>query len=636
MDDEFLDEFVMDANEHVSTLNESLLKLEKDPSDAEAINRIFRAAHTLKGNSATMGFMDISGLAHKMENVLDEVRQGKLELNEDIVDTLLEALDNLESMIEGISCKGPLKDCSSVLANLDSIISPPEDEKKVPGGLIPKTEEITPQSGSKIFKIKVVLSEKTILKSVRAFMVLKNLESLGKIIRGEPDIKKIEEGEFENKFTLYFNTDAASGEVEKRIKSVADVENIELDEEEIIDHMVSQFINKKESIPETEAPVKEIQSIRVGTNKLDNLVNLVGELIINKSRLSQISRDIDHEDLNNTISAFERLSRDLQDTALSMRMVKIAHVFDKFPRMVRDLAKKEGKEIEFILEGKEIELDRTVLDRLGDPLVHLLRNCVDHGIEIPGEREKARKPKKGRIRLSARRIKDQVEILIEDDGKGIDAKALREVAIKKGFFSPDQVEDLMEEELMDLIFKPGFSGAQKVTSVSGRGVGMDVVKTTVSKLGGSVHMTSTKGQGTRFILKLPLSLAIVKALLVNVEKETYAIPMKDVVEVLNLDSFEIKKVKGKEAIIHRGNPIPVLRLGKILNASNGGGVKDSEIIIVEKSNNKTGLVVKRILKQEEVVVKPLGEGLRNNKGISGATILGDGKVALILDVYNLV
>jgi two-component system chemotaxis sensor kinase CheA len=632
MEDEFLDEFVMDAKEHVSVLNESLLTLEKNPSDTEAINRIFRAAHTLKGNSATMGFMDISGLSHMMENVLDEVRQGKLELNEDIVDTLLEALDNLESMVEAVACKGPLRDCSEILANLDSLISQSKEEKHIAKELKQEDEEINPQPESKIFKIKVVFSKNTALKSVRAFMVLKNLESLGKIIKGEPNIKKIEEGEFENEFTLYFDTDAASVEVEKQIMRVADVENLELEEEGIIEEEVKEFIDKNEATSERNAPLKEIQTIRVGTDKLDDLVNMVGELIINKSRLSQISKEIDDEELNNAISAFERLSRDLQDTALSMRMVKVSHIFDKFPRMVRDISKKRGKDIEFILEGKEIELDRTVLDRLGNPLVHLLRNCVDHGIEPPAEREKKGKPKKGKIRISASRIKDQVEILIEDDGKGIDPEELRQTAIKKGFLSPDQIKNLMDDEIMDLIFRPGFSGAKEVTDVSGRGVGMDVVKATVSKLGGSVHITSSKGQGTRFTLKLPLSLAIIKALLVNVDKNTYAIPTKDVVEVLNFDSFELKKVKGREAIIHRGNPIPVLRLEKVLNASNGGKSKDSEIIIVEKSNIKTGLAVKGIQKQEEVVVKPLGEGILNNKGISGATILADGTVALILDV----
>ncbi|MFQ5887508.1 MAG: chemotaxis protein CheA, partial [Candidatus Hydrothermarchaeales archaeon] len=383
-------------------------------------------------------------------------------------------------------------------------------------------------------------------------------------------------------------------------------------------------------------PIKEVQSIRVGTDRLDALVNLVGEMVINKSRLSQIASEADQEPLNNALTALERLLRDLQDLGMSMRLVKVAHVFDRFPRMVRDLAKEMGKDVEFTVEGKEIELDRTVLDRLGDPLVHLLRNCIDHGIEPPEEREKNGKPKKGVVKLSARRIKDHVEIAVEDDGRGINPEELKKAAVRKGFLSSKEAEKLNEEEAIDLIFKPGFSGAKKVTDVSGRGVGMDVVKNMVTKLGGSIQVSSTKGKGSVLSLKLPLSLAIIKVLLVEVKDDVYAIPTKNVVEVLSCKNFKIKTVKGKEAIVHRREPLPVLRLGKILNSYNGEPTKDSKFIVVEKFNKKIGLAVERVLRQEEVVIKSLGEGLTNIAGISGATILGNGKVALILDVYNLV
>jgi two-component system chemotaxis sensor kinase CheA len=624
MSDEFLEEYVLDTNDQLAILNESLLKLEENPKDKDAINCIFRAAHTLKGNSATMGFMDISSLAHKMENILDAVRAGKFEIKRTTIDSLFETLDALEAMVESASNDGVPKDCSKIISRLDSILCAHGEVKKLDRSEEKRKDEAI-ISGSRTFKIRVGLSKSTSLKSVRAFMILKNLSSLGKVVKGEPGIRNIEEGEFEDEFTVYLNTDSAPEEIENQIKKVAEVESFSVQEE----------TSDKECKLEKSA-LKEVKSIRVGTDKLDTLVNLVGELVINKSRMSQVARDVDNEALINALLTFENLTRDLQDTAMSMRMVKVAHVFDKFPRMVRDLARKEGKEVEFIVEGKEIELDRTVLDRLGDPLVHLLRNCVDHGLESTEERTKAGKKPKGVINLSASRVKDHVEIVIEDDGKGIDPESIKEAVIKKGLIDPDKTKNLSSDEIINFIFMPGLSGAKKVTDVSGRGVGMDVVKTTISKLGGSIHVSSNKGLGTQFTLKLPLSLAIIKALLVNSKENVIAIPTKDVAEVLSYESFELKSVNGKEAIIHRGTPLPVLRLNKLLNSSNGEKNRESEFIIVEKSNQKLGLAVEKILKQEEIVVRPLERDLGEISNISGATILGDGKVALILDVHNLI
>jgi two-component system chemotaxis sensor kinase CheA len=624
MSDEFLEEYVLDTNDQLAILNESLLKLEENPKDKDAINCIFRAAHTLKGNSATMGFMDISSLAHKMENILDAVRAGKFEIKRTTIDSLFETLDALEAMVESASNDGVPKDCSKIISRLDSILCAHGEVKKLDRSEEKRKDEAI-ISGSRTFKIRVGLSKSTSLKSVRAFMILKNLSSLGKVVKGEPGIRNIEEGEFEDEFTVYLNTDSAPEEIENQIKKVAEVESVSVQEK----------TSDKECKLEKSA-LKEVKSIRVGTDKLDTLVNLVGELVINKSRMSQVARDVDNEALINALLTFENLTRDLQDTAMSMRMVKVAHVFDKFPRMVRDLARKEGKEVEFIVEGKEIELDRTVLDRLGDPLVHLLRNCVDHGLESTEERTKAGKKPKGVINLSASRVKDHVEIVIEDDGKGIDPESIKEAVIKKGLIDPDKTKNLSSDEIINFIFMPGLSGAKKVTDVSGRGVGMDVVKTTISKLGGSIHVSSNKGLGTQFTLKLPLSLAIIKALLVNSKENVIAIPTKDVAEVLSYESFELKSVNGKEAIIHRGTPLPVLRLNKLLNSSNGEKNRESEFIIVEKSNQKLGLAVEKILKQEEIVVRPLERDLGEISNISGATILGDGKVALILDVHNLI
>ncbi len=622
--DEFLQDFVLEAGEQISELNEALLRLETSPDDSDAVNMIFRAAHTLKGNSATLGFMDISSLAHKIENVLDSVRQGALEITGEIVDTLFEALDGLEAMVDSAS-KGNLPvDCSEISKRLEKI-EPTENGKK-PKASVKKKKKLKekPGSVSKIFKIKIDLSKNTALKSVRAFMVMKNLEALGDIIESDPDPQSIEGADFGGTFEVHLGTGATPEEIASELKKVGDVESFEIEPEETGQE-------RKPSPPF----IKEVKSIRVGTDTLDELVNLVGELVINKSRFSQLAKDFESIHLHKSVKNLGRLSRELQDLAMSMRTVKVAHIFDKFPRMVRDLAKKEGKEIEFILEGKEIELDRTVLDKLGDPLVHIIRNCVDHGIEVPEEREKAGKPPKGTIKLSARRVRDHVEIVIEDDGAGLDPDVLREAALKKGFLTPEEVDKLVDDDLCDLIFRPGFSGAEKVTDVSGRGVGMDVVKTTISKLRGTVHTKSEKGKGTTFTLKLPLSLAIIKALLVKSKSDIYAVPTRDVVEVLNLEEVKIKKVKGKEAIIHRGDPLPILRLERIVGSKNGNTHKATKFIVFEGGRKRLGLAVSEILRQEEIVVKPLEVGFSDVLGISGATILGDGQVALILDVHNI-
>ncbi len=621
-DKEFLDEYILDANDQLSALNESMLLLEKNPHDTEAINRIFRAAHTLKGNSATMGFIEISSLAHTMENVLDGVRGGKVEVHDEVIDRLFESLDTLQVMIEGVSKNAPPVDCSRVRIRLEELL---KYDKKIDE--VTQSKKNTPSvknPSSRVFKLRVSVSKEAQLKSVRAFMVVKNVQSIGEVVASEPDLASIEDGKFTREFTLTVKTEASKEELESLVKKVGDVEGVDVREETDI---------KK---PKPASPgSQELKSIRVSADRLDELVNLVGELVISKSRLSQIARELEEEGLIDAVNILERLSRELQDTSLSLRMVKVAHIFDKFPRMVRDLAKKEGKEVDFQIEGKEIELDRTVLDTLGDPLVHLLRNCIDHGIEPPEERESRGKAKKGTIKLKALRVKDHVEIIIEDDGKGVDIEAVREAAVKKGIMSEEDVNALKENEVMDLIFMPGFSVAKKVSEVSGRGVGMDVVKTVITRLGGSVYIKSQKDNGTKFTLKLPLSLAIIKALLVKSNDNVYAIPTKDIVEVLQLADYNIKTVKGNETIIHRNSPLPILRLERLLNTSNGTNMKKPECIVVEKTDRNFGIAVEKIIRQEEVVVKPLGDGFVDVKGFSGATILGNGRVALILDVYTL-
>ena len=623
IDKEFLDEFVLDSGELLAVLSESLLKLEKNPADPDSINRFFRAAHTLKGNSATLGLMEISGLSHKMETVFDGVRRGRLTLTGEVVDLLFEALDALESMVGSASKGAPLIDCRQVLSRLESVTPAEDDEECESGKARPEPDPAPLKKFSKTYRVDVEISESATLKSVRAFMILNNLKSLGAVLRGEPDLGSIEKGDFEKKFTLYLGSDTPLERVEAAISKVGDV----------TDYTVAEEKPDECTLPD---PVtSEVKSIRVGTNKLDDLVNLMGELVINKSRLSQIAKDYEIKSLHKAVKSFDRLSQDLQTLAMSMRTVKVSHIFDKFPRMVRDLAKKEGKKVEFIVEGRDIEMDRTVLDRLGDPLVHLLRNCVDHGIETPDVREALGKPAKGIIRLSASRVKEHVEIRLRDDGAGIDPGVLSKKAVEKGFLTSAEAGAMDSEDLIELIFRPGFSGAAEVTDVSGRGVGMDVVKTAVSKLGGSVQVSSKPGEGTEFTLRLPLSLAIVKALLVQSSGEIYAIPTKDVSEVLSLKKLKLKKIKGREAVVHRGMPMQVLKLDSMLGPPGKKSRNYTKFIVYESPKIRLGIAVEKIIRQDEIVMKGLGSGLDGVPGVSGATILGNGQVALVLDLSNL-
>lgn len=384
------------------------------------------------------------------------------------------------------------------------------------------------------------------------------------------------------------------------------------------------------------AAVKNVQSVRVGIERLDSLMNLVGELVINKIRLMQIASDHKLDYLEETLASLNRLTNDLQEEIMATRMVPIDQIFNRFPRMVRDLAKKEGKDIELILEGGDIELDRTVLDEVGDPLVHILRNCVDHGIESQDAREKAGKKRKGKVRLAARREKNYVVIEAQDDGKGMDPEKFRDSAVAKGVMSAEDVAKLTDTEVLNLSFLPGFSTAEKITDVSGRGVGMDVVKTKIEALGGSVRLESRVGEGTNITLKLPLTVAIIHSLMVKVGKDIYAVPITNVVRDLAIKKDMIKTIKGEEVIMMMGDVLPLIRLHDLFNVKSNG-FDDMIVVVVERGGSNVGIVVDHVLGQQEVIIKKLDNRLlKGVKGFAGATILGDGNVALILDVGTLI
>lgn len=658
--EEYKEMFIAESQESLNALSQALLDLEDNPEEMDILNNIFRYAHTLKGMSATMGYDKIADLSHKMENLLDKIRQGTISLSTDIVDILFECIDLLEAMVERITQGQDAEaDTSPVISKIESIMSSDGEENatstdnqtiKIDDSdkkLIKKKLS----TGLNIFKITVELHEKCALKSVRAFMVLKNLSNVAEIFKHIPDIQKIDEGEFDRQFTLFLATSESEDKVKGLAEKISEVTDVEVSKIKSIKDLES--LKKKEGpkkAKNAESKVKElsntgkgeqvksVQGIRVNIKDLDSLMNLVGELVISKIRLMQIASTYGFGDLTETLDNLDRLTSELQDDVMQMRMVEVAQVFNRFPRMVRDLSKAKGVKINFNIIGKEIGLDRTVLDEIGDPIMHLLRNAIDHGIESSKDRIAKGKSEVGNINLIAKREKDHVEIIVEEDGKGLDLESIKASAIKKGVVSKEEASKLTEKETINLVFAPGLSTAKKVTDVSGRGVGMDVVKTKITALGGTVEVYSKKDEGTRFTLNLPLTLAIIQALLVNLDNDIYAIPLSNIKETIGIRAEDIETILGKEAILLRGNVLPLLRLNDVLNLSTKikSNTKNLAAVVVDKAGKSIGIIVDSLIGQQEIVVKSLSSSLEKVKGFAGATILGDGKVALILDVATLI
>jgi two-component system chemotaxis sensor kinase CheA len=501
--------------------------------------------------------------------------------------------------------------------------------------------------GNRVVSLKVLLDESCVLKSARSTLVLINVSKMGEIIRCVPTEAELEDEKFDLDFTVIFATKSSDDDIVGTIKKISEIKDVvptTIAESSKVEE--KQQETKKEETEEKKSAsavkrsdaVKSIQSVRVNIERLDNLMNLVGELIINKIRLNQLASDLNAKDLDESLANLDRLTNEIQTEVMESRMVPIDQIFSRFPRMVRDLAKSEGKQINLIIEGKEIELDRTVLDEIGDPLVHLLRNAVDHGIESEEERKQLGKPVAGLVRLAASRQRNSVLIEVEDDGKGMDPGHLRDIAVKKGVLTREEVDKLSDTDALNLIFMPGFSGAKVVTDISGRGVGMDAVKTKIEALGGSVKISSVPGQGSIMKLQLPLTVAIIQSLMVTVAGETYAIPLGNVIRDVGIKSSDIKTIEGKEVIMLRGEVLPLLRLHDVLECPTEAEDKQNLIVVVvEKMGSNIGLVVDDLLGQQEVIIKTLDNKLlKNMKGFAGATILGDGSVSLILDIATLI
>ncbi|MBM7647110.1 two-component system chemotaxis sensor kinase CheA [Bacillus ectoiniformans] len=685
---QYLEVFIDESKEHLQAVNENLLALEKNPEDIAIVNEIFRSAHTLKGMSATMGYEDLANLTHKMENVLDGIRNHKIHVNEEIMDVIFSSIDDLEEMVNDIASGGDGK------RNVTEVV---EKLLKIEKGESPSSSPSLPESpsnedhsdkvaissnydefertviqqsneqGFTCFEIGVELRSDCVLKAARVFMVFEVLEKCGEVIKSTPSTEQLEEEQFDDHFTVTLVTKESSEEIESKVKKVSEVEVVTVAEltldaptaepaQEAVNEIknAAASIAASSSVQTVEKPVKtpakedteqkntkqqavSSKTIRVNIERLDVLMNLFEELVIDRGRLESISGELNHPELNETVERMSRISGDLQNIILNMRMVPVETVFNRFPRMVRQLARDLNKQINLEIIGAETELDRTVIDEIGDPLVHLIRNAIDHGVEMPEERLSKGKSAEGTVKLKAYHSGNHVFIEIEDDGAGIKRDKVLSKALAKGVVTEDQAQTLSDKQVYELILASGFSTADQVSDISGRGVGLDVVKTTIESLGGSISIDAAEGQGSIFSIQLPLTLSIISVMLVEVDKEKYAIPLSSIIETAIVKKEDILNAHNQQVIDFRGKVVPLVFLENIFEVPITEE-KDNyfSVVIIRKGDKMAGLVVDSFIGQQEVVLKSLGNYLSNVFAISGATILGDGQVALIVDCNALI
>jgi len=685
---EFLEFYLLDSSEQIERLGAGLLQLEKEGENIGLINDLFRSAHSLKGASGTMGFTPIVAMTHAAEDLLDRLRQGKIEVSLEMIDILLSVTDRVKAMLSQVEQRQEISVgfqdlVSSMKGLLDGEVPAAPVNEQSAKGQEATPDEFVPMDfaldqtdsekvsnahmmGHGIYQVDVKLAPNTLMKAVRAVMATQRLEGMGTVFKLLPNVEDLEVCS-SDWFSLLVLCDEPVEEIQKEILEISElvevvihpyqdgegvVEEASVDETRFVEapvvepEIVKPIVHQKNAVGadvvvgESNTPV---HTIRVDTVRMDNLINLVGEMVITRTRLVQIGLDLkaQHQmdglvnSLNEANVYLGRLMNELQESVMRLRMVAIGTVFSRFPRLVRDLAKKTGKEIELVLKGEDTELDKTVVEVIGDPLMHLIRNSVDHGIETPAERRASGKPDLGTITLDAYHEGNHIAILISDDGAGLDLPKIRSIAVSKGLIG--EKEELSESDISNLIFLPGFSTADKVTDISGRGVGMDVVKKALNNLGGIVDITTRKGKGTTFTIRLPLTLAIIQALLVEVGDEVYAVPLSSVLETLLVNRVDIKTVGGLPMVQLRGNTLPLISLQEKFGLPTPETASREVFVVVVGFGDKAlGLIVDELRGQQEVVIKSLGDFLNNLPGIAGATILGDGKVTLILDVGSLI
>lgn len=696
---QYLEIFIDESEEHLQTLSDCIMVLEKEPDNKDTINEVFRAAHSLKGMAGTMGFKRMQHLTHDMENVFQEVRSDHIKVTSGMIDLLFKCLDALEGYVDNIKSTSDegTEDNEVIIKELNDFIAKAEGAGAEETGKTETSEakEAAPEStqeekagqekieltndekkaireaesnGQHIYVMTVHIQKDCLLKAARAFLVFKAVEDFGQILVYRPSSQDIEDEKFEFEFSFFLASEESEDKIVAAAKAVSEIEKVDAEEIHLDEYVKEAEAQEEQQAKEATAEQKEApaeapkaaekkapaanakkqtnakpvtgRTVRVDIEKLDALMNQVSELIIAKNSLVSISSnesgEYQNQSFHEQIEYLERITTNLHESVMKVRMVPIESVVNKFPRMIRDLSRKLGKKMELYMTGEDTELDRTVVDQIGDPLQHLLRNSADHGLEDNATRVERGKPEVGSIFLKAFQEGNNVIIEVGDDGNGIDVAAVRDKAVERGVITAEQAENMSQKEIINLLFLPSFSMAKKITDISGRGVGLDVVKSNIEALGGDVEVRTQLGEGTTFIVRLPLTLAIIQALMVEIRDEKYAIALGSISNIESIPVNEIKYVQAQEVIHLRGAVIPLIRLDQVLDMEEKQEEPENlTVVIVKKGDSLAGLVVDNLIGQQEIVIKSLGKYINNNKIISGATILGDGEVALILDVNTL-
>ncbi|WP_049936741.1 chemotaxis protein CheA [Haloplanus natans] len=643
MTEEYVQAFVHESEEQLTDLNNSLLALESDPDDREAMDDIFRTAHTLKGNFGAMGYDEASDLAHAIEDLLDELREGDMTVTPEVMDLVFAGVDRLELAVESIDADGTVDvETADLETDIRTVIEG--------GGATGAEDGGTDADGTDqvdTFEVTVEVGDSE-MKGVDGMLVLEAIREECDLVDATPDPEAIEDGEYEDDFALVVASTTAD-ELRATLDRVSAIEDATLsqagtetskandpeDESEADDASTddAQRANGESEPDASNGSSREISSVRVDVDQLDDLHGLVEQLVTSRIKLRRAVDDGDVGSATDTLGELDKITGNLQNTVMDMRLIPMRKVISKFPRLVRDLAREQEKEIDFRMEGQDIELDRTILTEISDPLMHILRNAVDHGIEPPAEREAAGKDREGSIELRASRERDHVTVTVEDDGRGLDVDELRRKAAEKGVRTEAELDSMEDSEVYDLVFHPGFSTADEVTDVSGRGVGMDVVHSTVKQLDGSVNVESEHGEGTSVTLRLPVTVAIVKVLFIEVGSEEYGVPIKNIDEVSRIP--EVETINEQPMIEHDEDIYPVVDLASELDVPGETANGDGMLLRIRKSERRAALRCDAVNKQEEVVVKPLEGVLSGIPGLSGTAVLGDGNIVPILDVVTL-
>ena len=677
---EMIGVFIDEMEEQLLLLEESILELERCGENPDIIQKIFRAAHTLKGSSSAMGFEKMKILTHEMENVLDKIRNHRLKATNPVINVLFQCLDHLRLLKDDFLTdrKDIRTDISTVLDGLKRILSEEPDPDKISDcskdmaveSMVQETAqedqtmnfmldleqqiqiEQAAISGLNIFVCEIRLAQDSVMKSARAYLLLNYFNQLGTVVQVEPNILEDGDDLIKNAINYLVITQMDGKTIEaKVINELMEVESVKVypyhwnisNQQPLADVTVKSKDGGNENPKAVDTERKVNHTVRVDVERLEKMMDLIGELVIERTRITQVGNvlheryaaDNTIEDLIGIANQVSRVTNELQEIVLKTRMLPIKQLFGRFPRLVRDLAQTLDKEVELIVEGEETELDKTIIEDIADPLIHLIRNAVDHGIETPEERSRLGKSPTGTLKISAFHQENHIIITVQDDGRGIDLERVKETAVKKQIITPQEAASLNEHEIIALIFRSGFSTSIAVSDVSGRGVGMDVVKSHVDKLNGIIEVETRKGEGTKFIIKLPLTLAILTGLLVKISDETYALPLSNVIEIVRMPEKEIKTVKGQAIAVIRDKVLPLVWLHDHFNVPRKENAKNIFIVVLGVAEKRLGLVVDELLGNQEIVVKPMGSYIGKVEIFSGATILGDGSVACILDVAGV-